>query len=141
MSGLGGLKQVKINKSFNSESRTNNFYLDKSKEHRENMNKIYGIKTIKEEKTDFDKRFPTFKSQVTKEKIKMQTPSIKSTEINRRLTQYPITKDEILNYLLRVKKSNDKLDPNSFKNRLCSQGFKDIIAEVNEVRLKRSRCK
>lgn len=58
----------------------------------------------------------------------------------RRVTQYPITKDEILNYLLKIQKTNTKLDPALFKNRICGKEFGEIIKEVNEVRKKKKRC-
>lgn len=55
----------------------------------------------------------------------MATPKLK--EMTRRMTQFPITKEEIINYLMRVSNSIESVDPKKFSHLKNSEGFKEII--------------
>jgi hypothetical protein len=63
---------------------------------------LLGIKKVKEEYSKFEERFPEFKKDSLKVITKKATPLLASSAMIRRVTQYPITKDEILNYLLKI---------------------------------------
>ena len=45
---------------------------------------------------------------------KPSVPKMGDSEMKDRLLKYPITKSEIMNYLLRIKKTDEKLDPKQF---------------------------
>ena len=70
---------------------------------------------------------------------KTATPGLK--ELGRRMTQFPITKDEIINYLMRVSKSIESVSPEKFTHLKNSDGFKEIVQEINILRNKKKSCK
>jgi hypothetical protein len=59
--------------------------------------------------------------------LKEAIPKLSSDEMSQRLRKFPVTKNEIIEYLLRVHKDDRKLEASTYKKLLASKGFQEII--------------
>ena len=50
-------------------------------------------------------------------------------------------KNEMIEYLLRIHKVDKTLDPQTYKNLLACEGFKEILQEVSVLRQKKKEAK
>ncbi len=55
---------------------------------------------------------------------------MKSSEILERKARYPLSKNEMVNYLVRLQNSTDKLDLKTYKKLISCPRFKEILNEV-----------
>jgi len=74
------------------------------------------------------------------ESLKDPTPKLNSQEIKQRLIEKPISKNEVVDYLLKLHKKDGKLEQSSYKKLLANKQFESILKEVKELRSKKKQC-
>ena len=77
----------------------------------------------------------------TKKSLMEQVPKLNSAEIQERIRKYPIKKNEMIEYLLRIHKVDRTLDPKTWENLQACEGFKEILSEVSLLRQKKREAK
>ena len=66
--------------------------------------------------------------------FKPEVPKLGSSEINTRLKEHPINKNEILDYMVRLQKQGKKIDERTYEKLTNTQGFKEIQQEIKTHR-------
>ena len=65
-----------------------------------------------------------------KEPHKEKVPKMRSSEIVERLNKFPLSKNELVDYLVRLQQSKDRVDREAYNRLMKQPKFKEIIEEV-----------
>lgn len=64
-----------------------------------------------------------------------------SNEINERIQKYPLSKNELVDYIMRIQQSQEGIDAKTYERLVSYPKFKEIIDEVQTQRTKKKECK
>ena len=68
-------------------------------------------------------------------------PRIQSNELKDRVCQYPLSKNELVDYLVRLQGSKEILGRDIYRKLMAQPKFKEILDEVQLQRIKQKECK
>ena len=87
--------------------------------------------------SDLDQSKQKKKQQKEWSSLMEPTPKLHEKEVRERLVKYPMSKHELVDYLLKLHQSDCKLEPQVLKKLMAAQGFKQILDEVSYIRNKK----
>ena len=64
-----------------------------------------------------------------------------SSEIVDRLQKYPLSKNEIVEYLVNLQASKDVIERDTYKKLMTCPRFKELLDEMHVQRIKKRECK
>jgi len=66
---------------------------------------------------------------------------VSSYEVQERLLKYPLSKNELVDYLIRLQNGSGKFAKSTYKRLMQHPNFKEILDEVQNQRTKKRECK
>jgi len=76
-----------------------------------------------------------------RESSKPAAPLISSDEILERVNKYPLSKNELIEYLTRLQNSTQSIAQKTYARLMTHKKFKEILEEVHNQRLMKQECK
>ena len=84
---------------------------------------------------------PLQKSDRYKQSALKQTPKLGTKEVKDRVEKYPLSKNELVDYLIKLQSSKQMVDKHTYKKLMSQPKFKEILDEVQIQRKKKRECK